>query len=307
MKGTPMKTLSETLGQIVVPLVTPFKNDGDLNYEAAGKLVEHLIRKKYCDAILVAGTTGEFHALTHTERVELFRVVKEAATGRVALVAGTGAGSSREALLLTQEAEKLGYDAAMVVSPYYCRPNQEGIYRHFETIARGTSLPVMLYNIPLFSGVNVDPETVARLAETENIRGIKDELGLNPTQMTEYALVTPEDFAIYNGDDIMILCGLVQGATGTISGGSHLFGEKIRNMMELFLAGNNGEALKIHKALDPFFKALCPNRRVNPIPVLKAALEIAGHPVGPPRLPLDTATEQERVQIREHLVRLEVI
>jgi 4-hydroxy-tetrahydrodipicolinate synthase len=165
----------------------------------------------------------------------------------------------------------------------------------------------MLYNIPLFSGVNIDPETVAKLAEIENIRGIKDELGLNPTQMTEYALVTPDDFSIYNGDDIMTLCGLVQGAAGTVSGGSHLVGDKIRNMMELFLSGENGKALQIHLALDPFFKALCPNRRVNPIPVLKAAMEIAGHPVGPPRLPLDTATEQERAQIREHLVRLEVV
>ena len=302
-----MKALSETLGRIVVPLVTPFKNDGDLNYEAAGKLVEHLIHKKYCDAILVAGTTGEFHALTRAEKIELFKVVKEAAAGRVALVAGTGAGSTREVLLLTQEAEKLGYDAAMVVSPYYCKPNQEGIYRHFEMVARGTSLPIMLYNIPLFAGVNINPETVAKLSAIKNIRGIKDELGLNPTQMTEYALTTPEDFAIYNGDDIMILCGLVQGAAGTVSGGCHLLGDKIRNMMELFLSGKTGQALQIHLALDPFFKALCPNRRVNPIPVLKAALEIAGHPVGFPRLPLDSATAQERKQIQEHLVRLGVI
>jgi 4-hydroxy-tetrahydrodipicolinate synthase len=302
-----MKALSKILGQIVVPLVTPFKNEGDLNYEAAGKLVEHLIRKKYCDSILVAGTTGEFHALTHAEKIELFKVVKEAAAGRVALVAGTGAGSSREALLLTQEAEKLGYDAAMVVSPYYCKPNQEGIYRHFEMVALGTSLPIMLYNIPLFAGVNINPETVAKLSGIKNIRGIKDELGLNPTQMTEYALATPEDFAIYNGDDIMILCGLVQGAAGTVSGGCHLVGDKIRNMMELFLSGKTGQALQIHLALDPFFKALCPNGRVNPIPVLKAALEIAGHPVGPARLPLDPATAEERKQIREHLVRLGVI
>jgi 4-hydroxy-tetrahydrodipicolinate synthase len=307
MEEKVMKVLTETLGRIIVPLVTPFTQQGELNYEAAGKLVSHLIEKKYCDSILVAGTTGEFHALSSQERIELFKVVKEAASGRAALVAGTGAGSSREALRLTQEAEKLGYNAVMVVSPYYCRPNQEGIYRHFETIARGTSLPVMLYNIPLFSGVNIDPETVSRLAGIENIKGIKDELGLNPTQMTEYARMTPEDFVIYNGDDIMILCGLVQGAAGTVSGGSHLAGDKIRTMMELFLSGNNREALKIHMALDPFFKALCPNRRVNPIPVLKAALEIAGHPVGPPRLPLDTATEQERAHIREHLIRLAVI
>jgi len=302
-----MKALNENLGRIIVPLVTPFSDQGELDYRAAVKLIAHLIEKKFCDSILVAGTTGEFHALANEERIELFKIVKEATDGRVALVAGTGAGSTREALLLTQEAEKLGYSAVMVVAPYYCKPNQEGIYRHFEMIARGTSLPVMLYNIPLFSGVNIDPRTVAKLAEIENIKGIKDELGLNPTQMTEYALVTPEDFSIYNGDDIMILCGLVQGAAGTISGGSHLLGDRIRNMMELFFSGENGKALQIHKILDPFFKALCPNGRVNPIPVLKAALEIAGHPVGPPRLPLDTATELERAQIREHLIRLEVI
>ena len=155
--------------------------------------------------------------------------------------------------------------------------------------------------------MNINPETVAKLSEIENIRGIKDELGLNPTQMTEYALLTPEDFTIYNGDDIMILCGLVQGAAGTVSGGAHLLGNKIRKMIELFLSGKTAQALEIHMALDPFFKALCPNRRVNPIPILKAALEIAGHPVGPPRLPLDPATAQEIEQINEHLIRLEVI
>jgi 4-hydroxy-tetrahydrodipicolinate synthase len=307
MEGSPMKALSRTLKHIVVPLVTPFTQEGELNYKEVETLVGHLIEKKYCDSILVAGTTGEFHALTNAERIKLFGVVKKAAAGGAALVAGTGAGSTREALLLTQEAEKLGYDAVMVVSPYYCKPTQEGIYRHFKMIARGTSLPVMLYNIPLFSGVNINPETVAKLSEIENIRGIKDELGLNPTQMTEYALVTPEDFSIYNGDDIMTLCGLVQGAAGTVSGGSHLVGNKIRKMMELFLAGKTEQALQIHLALDPFFKALCPNGRVNPIPVLKAALEIAGHPVGPPRLPLDPATAQEREKINEHLIRLEVI
>jgi 4-hydroxy-tetrahydrodipicolinate synthase len=302
-----MKPLNEILKQIIVPLVTPFTSEGALNYDEAESLVDHLIARNYCDAVLVAGTTGEFHALTNQERLELFRVVKSAAAGRTALVAGTGAGSTREALLLTREAEKLGYDAVMVVAPYYCKPNQEGIALHFETVARGTGLPVMLYNIPLFAGVNINPATVARLAETDNILGIKDELGLNPTQMTEYALITPEDFTIYNGDDIMTLCGLVQGAAGTVSGGSHLVGDKIRSMMELFLAGKPDKALKIHLALDPFFKALCPTARVNPIPVLKAALEIAGHPVGPPRLPLDSATADEREQIRRHLVRLQVI
>jgi len=302
-----MELLSEKLKHIVVPLLTPFKENGDVNYEEAQELVEHLISKNYCDSILVTGTTGEFNTLTYEERVELFGVVKKAVDGRVPLVAGTGAGSTREAIGLTQEAERLGYDVAMVVSPYYCRPNQEGIYRYFRSIAQKTALPIMLYNIPLFSGVNINPETVARLSKTENIRGIKDELGFNPTQMTEYALVTPDDFTIYNGDDIMILCGLAQGAAGVVSGGSHLIGNRIRKMMNLFLAGKTEKARKIHMAIDPFFKAFCPNGRVNPIPVLKAAMEIAGHPVGPPRLPLDTATTEEREQIKKHLIRLEII
>jgi len=302
-----MELLSEKLKHIVVPLLTPFKENGDVNYEEAQELVEHLISKNYCDSILVTGTTGEFNTLTYEERVELFGVVKKAVDGRVPLVAGTGAGSTREAIGLTQEAERLGYDVAMVVSPYYCHPNQEGIYRYFRSIAQKTALPIMLYNIPLFSGVNINPETVARLSKTENIRGIKDELGFNPTQMTEYALVTPDDFTIYNGDDIMILCGLAQGAAGVVSGGSHLIGNRIRKMMNLFLAGKTEKARKIHMAIDPFFKAFCPNGRVNPIPVLKAAMEIAGHPVGPPRLPLDTATTEEREQIKKHLIRLEII
>ncbi len=302
-----MKPLSDTLGTIIIPLLTPFTEQGDLNYGEAEKLVDHLITKKYCDSILVAGTTGEFHALNDEERIELYGVVKGAAAGRVPLLAGTGASSTAQALRLTQEAEKLGYAAAMVVSPYYCKPSQEGIYRHFETIAKNTKLPVVLYNIPLFCGVNIDTETVARLARIANVRGIKDELGINPTQMTEYALATPEDFVIYDGDDIMILCGMVQGAAGVISGGSHLLGDRIRRMIDLFLGGEVEQARAIHMALDPFFKALCPGGRVNPIPVLKAALELAGHPVGPPRLPLDPATAEEREAIKKHLVRLKVL
>jgi 4-hydroxy-tetrahydrodipicolinate synthase len=155
--------------------------------------------------------------------------------------------------------------------------------------------------------VNIDTETVARLARIANVRGIKDELGINPTQMTEYALATPEDFVIYDGDDIMILCGMVQGAAGVISGGSHLLGDRIRRMIELFRSGEVEQARTIHMALDPFFKALCPGGRVNPIPVLKAALELAGHPVGPPRLPLEPATAEEREAIKKHLVRLELL
>lgn len=309
MKGAKqMAKIDQKLKQILVPLVTPFKREGgDVNYKEAANLVEYLIRKNYCDSIIACGTTGEFNTLSYDEKVELFKVVKDAVKGRVPVVAGTGAASTREAVKLTQEADKLGYDAALVVAPYYCKPTQEAIYQHYKTIASSANIPILVYNIPIFTGVNISPEVVSRLAKIKNIVGIKDEAGLNPTQMTEYALVTPEDFTIYNGDDIMVLCGLVQGASGVVSGGAHLIGDKMRKMISLFMEGKNAEAREIHMALDPLFKGLCPNGRVNPIPVLRAAMEIAGLPVGPARMPLDEATKEEKELIKKQLVRLEVI
>lgn len=303
-----MKKLGELLKHIIVPMVTPFTRDTqEIDFKVTEKLIEHLISKNYCDSILVAGTTGEFNALLYDERVELFKFVKKVVAGRRPLLAGTGAASTKETVSLTKKAEEFSYDAAMIVAPYYCKPTQEGIYMHFKTIAQSTSLPIMLYNIPLFTGVNIDPPTVGRLAEFKNILGIKDEAGINPTQMTEYARVTPDHFTIYNGDDIMVLCGMVQGAAGVVSGGSHVIGDKMRNMIELFLSGKVKEAEKIHKELDPLFKSWSPIGGVNPIPGLKAAIEFMGIPVGPPRLPLIESTKEEKESIRKGLNRLAII
>jgi len=300
-----VEKLGEMLKHIIVPLVTPFTRDTqEIDFKATEKLIEHLISKNYCDSILVAGTTGEFNTLLYDERIELFKFVKKIVAGRRPLVAGTGAASTKETASLTKKAEELRYDAAMVVAPYYCKPTQEGIYMHFKTIAQSTSLPIMLYNIPLFTGVNIDPPTVGRLAEIKNILGIKDEAGINPTQMTEYARATPDHFTIYNGDDIMVLCGMVQGAAGVVSGGSHMIGDKMRKMIELFLAGKVKEAEKIHKDLDPLFKSWSPIGGVNPIPGLKAAIELMGIQVGPPRLPLVESTKEEKELIKEQLMRL---
>jgi 4-hydroxy-tetrahydrodipicolinate synthase len=139
------------------------------------------------------------------------------------------------------------------------------------------------------------------------VRGIKDEAGINPTQMTEYAAVTPEDFTIYNGDDIMVLCGLVQGAAGVVSGGSHVVGDRMRNMISLFLQGRNREAQEIHASLDPLFKSFSPVGGVNPIPGLKAAIEEIGLPGGVPRLPLVEASPEHREKIRKNLARLGIL
>lgn len=303
-----MNAFGQKLGRVLIPMVTPFHEASeDINFPLAEQLVDHLIATNACDTIIVAGTTGEFNVLLPEERIELMRVVQSAAAGRVPLVAGTGAASTREAVRLTKEAERLGYSAAMIVAPYYCKPTQEGIYRHYARLAASTEIPILLYNIPLFTGVNIDPQTVARLSKIDTIVGIKDEAGLNPTQMTEYRRVAGNDFTIYNGDDIMILCGLIQGAAGVVSGGAHLAPRHIRTMIESFYAGDMAKAAAIHHALDPLFKAFCPNHRVNPMPVLRAALELTGWKVGPARMPLDAATPDEIAAIQQELIRLNIL
>ena len=300
--------LSDRLGEIIVPMVTPFRrSDAKVDLAVVEELVEHLVSKNYCDTIMAAGTTGEFSTLSFEERIELFRVVKSANSGRKTIAAGTGAASTWETVKITQKAEDLGYEFAMVVAPYYCRPDQEGIYQHFKTVAENTRLQILLYNIPLFTGVNIDPPTVGRLSQIQNIAGIKEEAGLNPTQMTEYRLAADSIFTVYDGDDIMVLCGLVQGASGVVSGGSHLIGDKMREMIRAFKSGDQNLALKVHCELDPFFKSLSPPEGVNPIPGLKAAIEMAGIPVGPPRLPLSAVSDKHREKIKEQIRRLGVI
>jgi len=304
-----MQTLGEKLGHIVIPLATPFKEENhDVDYDATAALVDHVISNDLCDSLIVAGTSGEFNTLTLEERFELFRVVKDAAAGRVPLIGGACTSATRDAVKLVQEAERLEFDATMVLGPCYCKPCQEGVYQHFATIAQATSLPVMLYNIPIFTGLNVEKETVARLAsDIPNIVGIKDEAGINPTQMTEFIRVTPPGFTVYNGDDIMVLCGLAQGASGVVSGASHIIGRQMREMINLFLSGDIIAAREIHMALDPLFKDFCQNGRINGIPIWKAAMNLCGLKVGPPRLPLAPATAEETEVMRQHLLRLGIL
>jgi 4-hydroxy-tetrahydrodipicolinate synthase len=300
--------ISDRLGKIIVPLVTPFKANGDVNYDLAGRLAASLVERHFCDSILVTGTTGEFNTLFFEERVELYKTVKAAVNGRVPLLAGTGCASTRETVQLSLVAKELGYDCAMIVAPYYCRPTQEGIYQHFKTIAEAVAdLPILLYNIPIFTSINIDPPTVTRLAKIKNIRGIKDEAGMNPLQTTDFILTTPDDFVVYNGDDIMVLATLVQGAVGVVSGGSHLIGDRMHAMIEKFLSGDLVGARRIHQQLHPLWRAFCPNGRVNPMPLVRAALELAGWPVGPARLPLNAATAEERAAMQSVLAKLGVI
>ena len=188
-----MKKLENELGKIIIPMLTPFKRDTqEVDYQKAAELAQHLVDNNCCDSIAVAGTTGEFNVLSTRERISIFEAVYNQVGDQIPLMAGTGAASTVEAVLLTKAAERIGYKYAMVVTPYYCKPSEQGIYNHYKTIAESVNIDIMLYNIPLFTGINMSVNLVKDLAKIKNIRGIKDEAGLNPTQMTEFARVTPE-------------------------------------------------------------------------------------------------------------------
>ncbi len=298
-----MQVLLEKLGRVLLPLLTPFDEEDQLNVQALAALVDYVIEQDYADSLIVAGTTGEFYALSFEERIRAFEVVKEANAGRLPLIAGTGAATTREAIAYTRRAEELGYDCAMVVSPYYQKATQEGLYLHFKAVAEATKLPVMLYNIPLFTGVNVESGTLERLVrDVPNILGIKEEAGINPTQTTLYQMVVPEEFTIYCGDDTMVLQTFPQGAVGVVSGGSHVVGDLMKQMIRRYIEGDVAGASDIYLKMFPFFHSLTPGDRVNPIPVLKTVVSrTSGIDLGAPRLPSLGATEEELVGIKAAL------
>jgi len=295
-----MPKLTDIAGRLLLPLITPFMHDDTIDHDRLGELANHVLDREYGDALIVGGTTGEFYALTLEERVALFRSVKAAIGNRAPLVAGTGAASTKHAVALTKAAASFGYDAVMVVAPYYSRPTQQGLRLHYEQVAAATDLPLMLYNIPLFAGANIAPDTVAALAKIPNIVAIKEEAAINPLQTSEFVLGTPDGFEVYCGDDTMALQALVQGAVGVVSGGSHVLGDLMRATMDAFAAGDVAKAVATQLKMYPFFKALLGEGRVNPIPLVREAVALTWQPVGPPRLPQTPASDAER----EALVRV---
>ncbi|MEA2022402.1 MAG: 4-hydroxy-tetrahydrodipicolinate synthase, partial [Candidatus Caldatribacteriota bacterium] len=252
-----------------------------------------------------------FFTMNFEERVKLFQVVKEAVGGKIPLIPGVGATSTKETIELAKKAEELGFDAVMVVSPYYTKPNQIQLYNHFEKVAESVNINIMIYNIPIFAGVNVNPETLAKLAEIENIVAVKEEAELNPKQMTEFINSTPDDFIIYCGDDSMVLEAYAQGGTkrigGIISGASHIIGIQLRKMIEMFNEGNVQEAAKIQQKYLPLFRIMGQNGRFNPCALIKEAMKIMGYKAGIPRLPLTPGTEEEIAEVRRAMKESKVI
>jgi 4-hydroxy-tetrahydrodipicolinate synthase len=269
-------------------MVTPFKDDGRVDFAIAEKLAYHLAEHG-TDTLVVCGTTGESPTLTWDEEYELFQVVQRTVAGKAKVIAGTGSNSTREAIAATQKAAKLGLDGSLQVVPYYNKPPQEGLYQHFKAIAEAApELPMMLYNVPGRTGQNMQAETVGRLATIENIVAIKESTG-NLDQASEIQRLTPPEFALYSGDDSITLPLLAIGGKGIVSVASHLVGLQLQQMIQAFEAGQHQVATKIHIELFPLFKALFVT--ANPIPI-KAALRLQGWQVGSTRPPLaDSSTD----------------
>ena len=298
-------------GRILVPMVTPFKDDQSVDFEAAVSVAEKLITDKKADSLILSGTTGEFHTMNFDERVKLFEVIMETVGERIPLIAGIGSASTIEAIALGKKAEELGYKLVMILSPYYTKPSQGEICNHFKKVAEAIHTPIMLYNIPIFTGVNINPESLAELSKLENIVGVKEEAEINPKQITEYINATPDDFIIYCGDDTMLIESLAAGGAkrigGVISGASHLIGERIRKEIELFLSGRVQEAAEMQQSFLPLFRAMAPNDRSNPVCLLKDAMNMIGYSAGIPRLPLTPGTDEEKEELNKVMKKLVII
>lgn len=270
-------------GRVVTAMVTPFQADGSVNYAVAEQLAAHLVAQG-SDALVVCGTTGESPTLTWDEEYQLFQVVLKAVAGKALVIAGTGSNSTQEAIAATQKAAKIGVHGSLQVVPYYNKPPQAGLFRHFQAIAQACpDLPMVLYNIPGRTGQNLLPQTVARLSAIDNIVGIKEATG-SLDQASEISRLIPLEFKIYSGDDSLTLPLLAIGGYGVISVASHLVGRQLQQMVQAFAAGQVQTATQIHLQLLPLFKSLFLS--TNPIPV-KAALRLQGWDVGLTRLPLE--------------------
>ena len=279
-------------GSLITAMVTPFNHDGTLNERQAVELMDYLIQNK-STTILLTGTTGESPTLSHNEEAQLYRLAVKHFKGRVHLMAGTGSNCTQTAIDSTMMAQEIGIDSTLQVVPYYNKPCQEGIYNHFRAISDATTLPVMIYNIPGRTGVNMTAHTVQRCHEISNIVALK-EAGGSVEQMREFRQACSPDFHIFCGDDGLGLDFLMAGAAGIVSVASHVAGPQINQMIEAYRQGNHEWATAIRDQLAPLCEALF--MTTNPIPV-KAAMSLIGFDCGPTRPPLMALSGDQRQQL----------
>lgn len=279
-------------GRVSTAMVTPFDKKGHIDFAKTTQLVNYLIENG-TDSLVIAGTTGESPTLSKEEKIALFAHVVKVVEKRIPVIAGTGSNNTYASVELTKKAEQLGVDAIMVVAPYYNKPNQEGLYQHFKAVAQSTSLPVMIYNIPGRSVVNIQSETVIRLSQIPNIVAVKEASG-DLSAMTHIIANTDEDFHLYSGDDGLTIPVLSIGGAGIVSVASHVIGNEMQEMVKAFFAGEIEKSAKLHQLLLPIMQGLF--TAPSPAPV-KTALQVKGLDVGSVRLPLVGLTEQERTTL----------
>jgi 4-hydroxy-tetrahydrodipicolinate synthase len=289
------------LGRLLTAMVTPFKENGEVDYKQAKKLAVALLDSGN-DGVVVAATTGEAPTLTWEEELRLFAEVKSAVGNRGTIVAYTGSNSTAEAVEATEKAEKIGVDACLSVVPYYNKPNQEGIYQHFKAIAESTSLPIIMYNIPSRVVVNMEPETIARLSKIDNIIGVKEASG-NMEHVAKTLNNAREGLLIWSGNDNDTFLIMALGGYGVIGVTTHLVGRQYKKMMNLILKSQIAEAAAIHRNLVPLVNAmfLAP----SPAPI-KYALNHLGFRVGKPRLPLVEPDEKSAALIKDTLKKYKI-
>lgn len=279
----------------MVALVTPFRGE-KVDEAKLKELVEFHI-KNATKAIVPCGTTGESATLSHEEHDRVIEIVVQAAKKRVAVIAGTGSNNTKEAIRLTRHAKEAGADAALLISPYYNRPTQRGLYLHFKAVAEAVDIPILLYNIASRTGVNIEPETIAELSKIKNIAGVKESSG-NLDQMSRIVQLCGEKFALISGDDSLTLPIMSIGGTGIISVAANIVPADVAAMVEAFLKGDLEKARKMHYRLLPLFKAMF--IETNPIPV-KTAMGLLGMIESTLRLPMCKMKDENLVKLKKAL------
>ena len=284
-----------------IPLVTPFKEDFSLDEDGLRRLVNYLIEEEKVDGLVPCGTTGESPTLDHEEHHRVIEITVKEARGRVPVIAGTGSNSTQEAIAMTRHAEEAGADATLQVGPYYNKPTMDGMIAHFEAIAKSTKLPVLIYNIPGRTGKNIDPQTMIRLAEIDNIVGLKDACG-DITQTMDIINGTKrkgKTFYVLSGEDSLTYPLMALGGDGVICAVGNVIGREYTTMVKLMREGKYAEAREIHYKTLPLVKTLF--IETNPVPV-KEAMAMMGLPSGPVRLPLVAMHPANRERLRQDLI-----
>ncbi|MFS8479256.1 MAG: 4-hydroxy-tetrahydrodipicolinate synthase [Micromonosporaceae bacterium] len=279
-------------GRLLTAMVTPFRADGSLDTDGAATLAEYLVREQGNDALVINGTTGEAPTTSDAEKETLLRAVVEAVGDRARVVAGVGTNNTAHTIELARAAEKAGAHGLLVVTPYYNRPPQAGLLRHFTAVADATDLPVLLYDIPGRAGVPIETDTLCRLAEHERIVGVKDAKGLIAESSW---VIARTDLAYYAGDDAATLPLLAVGGVGVVGTSTHFTGAGTKQMIEAYERGDVAEARRLHHTLLPLYTGIF---RTQGTILVKAGLTLRGLPAGPVRSPLVDATEAQTEQLR---------